>query len=162
MNIEYNVFDFPIGKITIAVNDFTVVALHIEGDRYLKSIPKNWILNSNNELLNQTYREINEYFFGDRKVFDMPIYTEGTDFQESVWDVVKRIPFGSTLSYSDIAYKINKPKAARAVGMAIGRNPICLFIPCHRVVTSSGRLGGYVAGIKIKEYLLKLEGSYKY
>lgn len=157
MKIEYSVFDSSIGKVTIAVNYFAVTALHIEGDRYFKDIPKNWILNPNNELLNRSYQEINEYFLGDREKFDIPIYIKGTDFQESVWSAAKGIPFGSTQSYSDIARKINKSKAVRAVGTAIGRNPICLLIPCHRVLTSSGRLGSYVAGIEIKKYLLKLE-----
>ncbi|MCH5246991.1 MAG: methylated-DNA--[protein]-cysteine S-methyltransferase [Muribaculaceae bacterium] len=106
-----------------------------------------------NKLANNQLRD---YFLGNRKQFDLPLAPKGTDFQKLVWNEVAKIPYGETATYSDIAQRIHKPKAVRAVASAIARNPLHIFIPCHRVVAKNG-IGGYAAGIEIKKFLLNLE-----
>lgn len=109
------------------------------------------------EVIKETYRQLSEYFAGKRDSFDIPIKTQGTDFQEKVWNTLKQIPYGETRSYKDIAIAIGKPKAMRAVGMANNRNPIMIVIPCHRVIGANGQLIGYGGGLDVKEKLLTLE-----
>lgn len=101
--------------------------------------------------------QLEEYFAGKRREFDLPLQPQGTDFQKSVWQALREIPYGETASYGEIAAKIGNPKACRAVGMANNRNPIAIIIPCHRVVGAKGALTGYAGGLDKKEYLLKLE-----
>ena len=110
-------------------------------------------------LVKKTAAQLNEYFAGKRKVFDLPLKPEGTDFQRSVWQALLTIPFGETRSYREIAVQTGNPKACRAAGMANNRNPIVIIIPCHRVIGANGDLTGYGGGLDIKKYLLELEGS---
>ncbi len=110
------------------------------------------------ELLDSASREIHEYFSGDRKKFTVPLDFEGTDFQKKVWSELVKIPYGTTVSYRDIATRISSPKAVRAVGSANGRNPLWIVVPCHRVIAADGGLGGYAGGLKMKSKLLELEG----
>ena len=107
--------------------------------------------------LKQAVSELNEYFEGRRKNFTVTLDTHGTDFQKSVWNELKKIPYGKTCSYTDIAKKINNEKAVRAVGSANGKNQFFIIVPCHRVVTASGQLGGYAGGLKMKADLLAFE-----
>lgn len=103
--------------------------------------------------------QIAEYMEGRRKVFDLDLDISGTPFQEKVWNALRAIPFGVTLSYKDLAGRIGKPDAIRAVGTACGRNPVCLIVPCHRIIATGGGLGGYAGGLPAKRSLLALEGS---
>ncbi len=109
------------------------------------------------EILNETQKQIEQYLYGQRKVFNLPLDIAGTEFQKRVWHELSKIPYGKTFSYSDIAKKIKNDKAVRAVGTANGRNPISLIVPCHRVIAADGTLGGYAGGLEIKEKLLRLE-----
>lgn len=102
--------------------------------------------------------ELKQYFRGQRKYFDIPVDIEGTSFQMKVWKALQSIPYGQVQSYKEIAEKIGHPKALRAVGRACGANPVPIIIPCHRVLTANGTLGGFSAGIEIKKALLNLEG----
>lgn len=102
--------------------------------------------------------QIAEYMAGKRKVFDLALDVSGTPFQEKVWEALRVIPFGATLSYKDLAGRIGKPDAIRAVGTACGKNPVCLVIPCHRIIATGGGLGGYAGGLPAKRSLLELEG----
>ncbi|PYG86649.1 methylated-DNA-[protein]-cysteine S-methyltransferase [Ruminiclostridium sufflavum DSM 19573] len=108
-------------------------------------------------LLEKAERQLTEYLSGNRAAFDLPIAAEGTVFQKIVWDALRKIPYGQTRSYKQIAEMIGKPSASRAVGMANNKNPILILIPCHRVVGADGKLIGYAAGLDIKEKLLELE-----
>ncbi len=103
--------------------------------------------------------QLSEYFLGKRRSFDLIFDLEGTDFENSVWRQLSKIPYGKTTSYKNIAELINNPKAVRAVGSANGKNPLCIVVPCHRVIASDGTLGGYVGGLKIKSELLALEAA---
>ena len=108
-------------------------------------------------ILTQASRELAEYFAGERREFSVPLHPVGTPFQQKVWAALCRIPYGETRTYGEIARQIGAPKAARAVGMANHRNPLPLFIPCHRVVGASGELTGYAGGLDRKRFLLALE-----
>ena len=105
------------------------------------------------------FRELGEYFDSKRKKFDVPLDLKGTEFQIKVWHELKKIPFGTTISYAELAERLGDVKYVRAVGRANGSNPVPIIIPCHRVINSNGNLGGYSAGLNIKEKLLELEGS---
>lgn len=104
--------------------------------------------------------ELKQYFQGKRKYFDVPVDIEGTPFQMKVWKALQSIPYGQVRSYRDIAIQIGHPKAPRAVGQACGANLVPIIIPCHRVLTAKGSLGGFSAGIEIKKALLNLERTY--
>lgn len=106
----------------------------------------------------QARQQLEEYFAGIRRVFDLPIVLHGTPFQKAVWTELMRIPYGETRSYKDVALSIGAVKAVRAIGGANNRNPIPIVVPCHRVIGSNGALVGYGGGLSIKEHLLKLEG----
>jgi methylated-DNA-[protein]-cysteine S-methyltransferase len=109
------------------------------------------------KILDDAAKQLAEYFAGKRKCFDIPFDVKGTAFQKRVWGELSKIPFGQTVSYRDVAQRIKNPKAMRAVGSANGRNPICIIVPCHRVIAADGTIGGYAGGIDIKQKLLKLE-----
>ncbi len=103
------------------------------------------------------YKQICDYLDGSRKSFEFEYVLEGTPFQKRVWEALLDIPYGKTCSYQDIAEKIGKPKASRAVGMANHKNPLLIVVPCHRVISKDGSLNGYAGGIEMKQYLLELE-----
>jgi len=108
-------------------------------------------------VLKATVKQLDEYFTGQRKRFDLVFELAGTDFQREVWRELFKIPFGKTVSYKDIAGRIKNPKAVRAVGSANGKNPVCIIIPCHRVIAADGSIGGYAGGLSVKRKLLALE-----
>ena len=108
--------------------------------------------------LEDAARQLDEYFRGTRREFDLPLEPIGTEFQRRVWDELSRIPYGIAISYRDLALRIGKPDAVRAVGSANGRNPLPIVIPCHRVIASDGTLAGFGGGIPAKQFLLGLEG----
>ena len=112
------------------------------------------------ELLSMATIQLDEYFQGKRTTFSLPFKLTGTPFQLAVWKELQNIPYGKTTSYKEIAQKINKPKACRAVGMANNKNPLPIIIPCHRVIGSNGKLIGSAGGLKLKNYLLELEKSH--
>lgn len=108
-------------------------------------------------LLEEAARQLHDYLAGKRQLFELPLEPEGTEFQRNVWLALQEVPYGETRSYRQIAERIARPKACRAVGMANNRNPISIFIPCHRVIGANGKLVGYGGGLHIKEHLLNLE-----
>lgn len=128
-----------------------------------KNLPKSFIdatrLRIDDPYLHNIFSQLEEYFSGTRKIFNVPLVTEGSEFQKKVWDELLKIPYGETKSYKDIAMKVGGEKHIRAVGKANGTNKIPIIIPCHRVVGSDGSLTGYAAGIDVKKKLLELEGS---
>jgi len=128
-------------------------------DRIKKGLAAQFI-ECGSKVLTETKIQIDEYLSGERKEFTVPIIIVGTDFQKQVWSELMNIEYGTTASYGDLAKRINNAKAHRAVASANGANSIGLIIPCHRIIESSGKLGGYGGGLPIKKRLLKLEGSY--
>lgn len=109
------------------------------------------------DLIKECFKQLKEYFEGNRVKFDLPLDARGTEFQKKVWNELLRIPYGETKSYKDIAVAIGNEKACRAIGMANNKNPIPIIIPCHRVIGSNGKLVGYAGGLNVKEKLLNIE-----
>ena len=155
----------PMGTLLLDADDigitrveFAVDSLPLEGKVAFAKQMTDEVESPNFSLLEEAERQLREYFAGVRKSFDLPLSQHGTPFQMAVWDSLQTIPYGETRSYGDIARQIGKPGAARAVGMANNRNPICIIVPCHRVIGADGSLTGYGGGLDKKEALLKLEG----
>lgn len=146
----------PVGNLYLAASDQGLLSVSTDklNSPLLKSLDGN---EKKFSFLKQAVSELNEYFRGKRKTFTIQLDTQGTAFQKSVWNELKKIPYGKTCSYTDIAKKINNEKAVRAVGSANGKNQFFIIVPCHRVVTASGALGGYAGGIKMKKDLLAFE-----
>jgi methylated-DNA-[protein]-cysteine S-methyltransferase len=154
----YAALSSPLGDITVSAERDAIVGVHIEGDRYFTAIPSEWTQGTH-PLISQFKKELDEYFAGKRISFDVPVAFSGTEFQRLVWQALQDIPSGEATSYGELAVKIGRPKAVRAVGTAVGRNPLCIIVPCHRVLAGDGSLGGYVAGLDRKQHLLRLEGA---
>jgi methylated-DNA-[protein]-cysteine S-methyltransferase len=144
-------YDFPVGTIGIAEEDLAISKVFFGK----KNIPGFAVAET--ALIKKAAAELFEYFNGKRKKFDLPLTMRGTDFQKTVWKALQDIPAGETQSYSDIAARIGRPRACRAVGMANNRNPIAIIVPCHRVIGRDGSLTGYAGGLDLKRYLLNLE-----
>lgn len=117
------------------------------------------VISGTDAVLEEAARQLDAYFAGRLRVFDLPLLFFGTSFQQSVWEGLTRIPCGHTLSYGEMARRIGFPRATRAVGTAVGANPLAIIVPCHRVIASSGALGGYAGGLEMKQALLSLERS---
>ncbi len=132
----------------------------IEKIDFINSFDNDFNKPSNN-FENEIYQQFYEYFKGLRKSFTLPIKIEGTDFQKSVYNELLKIPYAKQVSYKDIAIIIGCPKGFRAVGNANNKNKIPIIIPCHRVINSDGKIGGYAGGVEIKNYLINLEKSYE-
>lgn len=146
-------YDFPIGTVWIAEEDGVLRFLLFGNDTdRIKDFAE-----GETPLLKKAADQLDEYFSGTRKVFDLPLLMEGTGFQKSVWEALRTIPFGETRSYQDIAVLIGNPDAVRAVGMANNRNPIAIIVPCHRVIGKDGSMVGFGGGLPIKRFLLELE-----
>lgn len=147
-------YKFQIGHLKLSYTDSSILGL--------VRAKNNQILTNDdysNDLLQQTTKQLDEYFSGKRTEFDLPLSFKGTVFQKKVWKALMNIPYGETRSYKDIAIAIDNPKACRAVGGANNKNPIILICPCHRVIGASGKLVGYGGGMDMKEYLLDFEKS---
>jgi methylated-DNA-[protein]-cysteine S-methyltransferase len=148
MHIDY--LTTPLGMVEIQASEQGITQVIFCGNQR-KTI-------ATNELINRCKQQLNQYFNGQRKHFDLPLDLRGTLFQKSIWTCLTEIPFGHTCSYRDIADMIDNRKAVRAVGGANGRNPISIIVPCHRVIGTNGALTGYAGGIERKLWLLKHEG----
>ncbi|MEZ6060758.1 MAG: methylated-DNA--[protein]-cysteine S-methyltransferase [Planctomycetaceae bacterium] len=151
--------DTPIGRLLIAGEQLALKYVLFDNgpgrDRNRQPRP-DW--EENAAMLQEPVRQLNAYFRGQLRHFDLPLAADGTEFQKQVWSALSAIPFGETTSYGEIARAIGRSQASRAVGMANGRNPISIVVPCHRVIGSSGKLVGYGGGLDRKTTLLRLEG----
>lgn len=149
------IIDSPMGKIIAAADGSGITSVDFfEGTSQVQ--------NSDHPLLVRLEEELHEYFAGKRRVFTLPLSPNGTAFQRAVWETLRKIPYGETISYAAEAKLFGNPKAIRAVANANGRNPIAILIPCHRVIATGGGLGGYSGGIEKKAFLLALEKDNPY
>ena len=144
-------YNYPIGPLGIAEADGLICGVF-----FGRKTPANFD-KAETPLIKKAAAQLSEYFEGRRKKFDLPLDVRGTDFQTAVWKALRKIPFGKTVSYGELAACIGKPRAYRAAGMANNRNPIVIIIPCHRVIGHDGSLTGYGGGLKTKQFLLDLE-----
>jgi methylated-DNA-[protein]-cysteine S-methyltransferase len=148
----------PVGVLHIAASVDRVLCIELPGSRSEHAVGRWLRARAETPALSAALQQLREYFAGKRRVFDVPVEPAGTEFQRRVWQAIAAIPFGETVSYSDIAADLGSPNLARAVGAANGANPIPIIIPCHRVIGSDGSLTGYGGGLRMKVWLLRHEG----
>lgn len=151
------ILESPIGRLKICAENGRITRLCLLQEATEPAPALNNMQHS--ALLNEACRQLDEYFQGRRRAFELPIGGAGTAFQQRVWEQLRRIPYGETRSYADIAAAIGNPRAVRAVGQANNKNPILILTPCHRVIYKSGDLAGFGCGTEVKRYLLELERS---
>jgi len=149
--------DFPLGAILIGERNNSISYLMFADQEETRGVFESGYLNQETRLIRMAKSQLEEYFEGKRKNFDMALSPEGTEFQKKVWMALLEIPYGETRSYKEIGERIGCPKGSRAVGFANNRNPISIMIPCHRVIGSDGSLIGYGGGLENKKKLLLLE-----
>ena len=153
MNYQY--MDSPIGRLRLLSNGTCLVRIEFQGREEVAEDD----VEKKDAVLKAASNQLQEYFRGQRRVFELPLAPLGTPFQRSVWDALAQIPFGELRSYLDIAEAIGNRAAVRAVGAANGRNPLPIVVPCHRVIGSDGSLTGFAGGLEAKTCLLQLEGA---
>jgi methylated-DNA-[protein]-cysteine S-methyltransferase len=141
----------PLGNLLIEATDDSLTKIEFDGNLIDIDHP--------NTVIHSTILQLEEYFNKKRKIFDLQLSPQGTDFQKSVWDHLSKIPFGQQISYSQLSRQLKNPLAIRAIAAANGKNPIPIIIPCHRVVGSKGELVGFSGGLWRKQFLLELEGN---
>lgn len=149
--------DSPIGQLTLTAEGDALTGVHMHEQRHLPAMPPS--IEHDDAALAPFVAQLEAYFAGDLTDFDLPIELHGTAFQRQVWAALQEIPYGETISYGELASRVGNPKASRAVGLANGRNPVAIVIPCHRVIGADGSLTGYGGGLERKVWLLDHEGS---
>jgi methylated-DNA-[protein]-cysteine S-methyltransferase len=145
--------DSPIGRLVLETTDTALTQIRLPGSTAAKVVPARA-----GGVMADALTQLREYFAGRRRVFDLPLELSGTSFQCAVWETLADIPYGATVSYGELAEMVGRPRAFRAVGQANGANPIPIVLPCHRVLASGGKIGGYGGGLAMKRRLLALEG----
>jgi methylated-DNA-[protein]-cysteine S-methyltransferase len=158
MTIHYCMQDSPLGSLLLAASGQGLCGLYFEQHRHFRE-PQGWLASEDHPHLRRAASQLGEYFAGKRQAFDVPLDLEGTPFQCKVWERLMHVPYGMTTSYLLHAQAAGAGHAVRAVGTAIGRNPLCIVIPCHRIVASNGALAGYAGGLERKRYLLAFEAA---
>lgn len=159
MTYAYKLMDSPVGQLKLVADGERLAAILWQNDKPNRVRLAALVEANERPVLIETERQLNEYFAGTRREFDLPLVFQGTDFQKQVWAALLTIPFGQTRSYAEIAVQIGNVNAVRAVGAANGRNPISIVAPCHRVIGASGELTGFAGGLANKMLLLSLEAG---
>ncbi|GIX47523.1 MAG: methylated-DNA--protein-cysteine methyltransferase [Candidatus Tectimicrobiota bacterium] len=156
--VAYTIIASPLGPLLLAASEAGLTHLAFQASSRPLVPPATWV-EAATPLLQAAAAQLEAYFAGRRRQFSLPLAPAGTPFQQRVWQALQRIPYGTTLSYRELAQRLGQPAAVRAVGQANGRNPIAIVIPCHRVIGHDGRLGGYAGGVALKRWLLQHEGA---
>ena len=156
--ILYQYIESPVDLLLLAADGNGLHLIEFHTPRHPMSRLTDWI-EGDNAILQATRTQLEEYFSGSRKHFDLPLAPQGTPFQIEVWHTLATIPYGHTISYAQLAQRVGKPTAMRAVGAANGRNPLPIVLPCHRVIGADGSLTGFGGGLPTKQFLLQLEGT---
>lgn len=158
MSIYYRHVQSPVGPLLLAASDAGLHAIEFDASQHPVDRGDDW-RPGDHSLLRAAETQLREYFEGTRHTFDLPLAPGGTDFQQRVWHTLTTIPYGQTISYGELAARVGKPSASRAVGAANGRNPLPIVLPCHRVIGANGSLTGFGGGLPVKRFLLELEGA---
>jgi methylated-DNA-[protein]-cysteine S-methyltransferase len=153
----YTIMESPIGPLQLISDGESLTGLFMNEYKGGPDPGEDWVRDDSHALLAEARRQLAAYFEGQRKTFDLPLAAKGTEFQRRVWDALGQIPYGTTISYGELARRIGNPGASRAVGLANGSNPISIIVPCHRVIGANGKLTGYGGGMERKKALLALE-----
>jgi methylated-DNA-[protein]-cysteine S-methyltransferase len=151
--------DSPVGPLTLTARDGALTRVYMHEQRHAPQGPQAW--QREDRGFEEIVTQLEAYFAGSLTEFEMPLDPDGTDFQKRVWDGLREIPYGETISYGELARHLGKPGASRAVGLANGRNPIGIVIPCHRVIGADGSLTGYGGGLQRKVWLLEHERAHR-
>ena len=151
------VIDSPLGPLTLSATDGYLVGVYMAGQKHAPPEPSDQ--RRDDSWFTDITAQLGAYFKGDLINFDVPLKLGGTEFQRKVWSHLRDIPYGETISYGELARRVGSPNASRAVGLANGRNPISIIVPCHRVIGSNGQLTGYGGGLDRKTWLLEHEGA---
>lgn len=157
-SIWYAHLPSPVGPLLAVSNGEALTGLYTEGHRGPPGVEPSWRRDAGP--FREAGAQLQAYFDGEGRIFDLPLAPRGTDFQHAVWAALREIPFGDRVSYGELARRIGRPTASRAVGRANGCNPISIVVPCHRVVGSGGSLTGYAGGLDCKERLLEHEARF--
>ena len=157
MTTLYTEMKSPLGTLLLTAEDGSLVGVHFPGQKHDRPWQPHWQRADHDPVLAQARTQLAEYFAGRRARFDLPLAARGTPFQQAVWQALLAVPFGGTSTYGAIAAAIRRPRAVRAVGAAIGANPIGIVVPCHRIIGRDGSLTGYAGGLDRKAKLLALE-----
>lgn len=160
MTTFYTYLDSPLEHLLLTSDGSALTGVYMGEHADVPAAHPDWVQDDTARPFPGTAKQLADYFADSLSEFNVPVRLEGTSFQKQVWDALKSIPYGETVSYGEIARRIGKPSAVRAVGLAVGRNPVSIILPCHRVVGSTGGLTGYGGGLWRKQFLLELEGCY--
>lgn len=155
----YDFCESPYGRMLLVAGDEGLAGVYFDGQKYFPQVASQWRRDAGHAMLRQAKRELDEYFGGERKRFEVALAPSGTRFQRSVWNAIASVGFGRTISYGELANRAGCPGSARAAGAATGRNPIGIIVPCHRIVGADGSLTGYAGGLERKRALLALESG---
>ena len=145
----------PIGPLLLSARDGALTGLQVHNQRHFRELPNDAV--HDDVWFSDIKEQLDAYFTGDRRTFEVPLNLEGTDFQRRVWAQLRAIPYGETISYGELASRVGNARASRAVGLANGRNPVSIIVPCHRVIGADGSLTGYGGGLERKTWLLAHE-----
>jgi methylated-DNA-[protein]-cysteine S-methyltransferase len=160
MNLRYyDLYDSPHGPMLLVASESGLAGVYFDGQKYLPKPGDGWKRSAEHAPLARARRQLDEYFSGRRKRFELPLDPDGTPFQRAVWNAISTVAFGETISYAELARRAGRSGSARAAGAATGRNPIGIIVPCHRIVGANGSLTGYAGGLERKKALLALESS---
>jgi methylated-DNA-[protein]-cysteine S-methyltransferase len=151
--------DWPLGRLLLTADADALTGVHFEGGRDAIAPAPDWRLDDEALPLRRAREQLAEYCGGQRQAFDLPLRPKGTEFQQRVWAAIARVPFGQRITYRELAVRAGSPEGSRAAGLATGRNPIALVIPCHRIVGSNGSLTGFGGGLATKKSLLEFEAA---
>ena len=155
--VRYSLMPSPLGNVLLVANGDALCGVYFDEQKYLPSIDSAWQEDEDSAVLRAAHNQLDQYFAGSRKRFELPLGPNGTPFQRAVWNAIAQVPWGETLTYAELASRAGRPGSARAAGAATGRNPLSIIVPCHRIVGSDGSLTGYAGGLDRKQKLLALE-----
>ena len=153
----FDFYESPMGRMLIVATDQGLSGLYFVDQKYYREVGRDWVRGDNHKIVQETARQLKEYFAGARKEFIITLAAVGTPFQTAVWKAISSVEYGESITYSELARRAGHPGAVRAAGTATGRNPITIIVPCHRIVGSDGSLTGYAGGLDRKRALRELE-----
>lgn len=156
---NYSIIQSPLGELILVADSSALTGLYFVECSHIPAASSRWTLKPHHPVFQVTETQLQEYFEGKRISFSVPLHPAGTDFQEKIWHEIALVPYGQTITYSELAQRAGSPAAIRAAGAATGRNPISIIVPCHRIMGKNGSMTGFAGGLERKRHLLQIENS---